>query len=63
MGVKMKLHKAKKICFAIHYGIGKRLNWKKRTVDKMEKHRHRYNTRFNRKDSGFRLIKRNSEDG
>jgi len=38
----MKLHKAKAMCFAIHYGEGKLLNWRKSTIAKMEKHRNRY---------------------
>ena len=45
----MKLHKARKMCFAIHYGESKVLNWNKSTIEKMEKHRHRYNTRYNKK--------------
>jgi len=39
----VKLHKAKRMCFAIHYGEGVILNWKSKTVDKMERHRAKYN--------------------
>jgi len=42
----MKTCKAKRICFAVHYGEGVKLNWKPKTLQKMEKHRARFNKKF-----------------
>lgn len=48
----MKLHKAKRMCFAIHHGKGVILKWRPRTIAKMEKHRRKYNERAEREFRG-----------